>query len=172
MLEMAYLHKDELERILPKYKCSSEYLYFGTGGYLDLVPKVADSTWSEIYYASLCNGKIVGYLGASVARAPNVVESLSLMAFTKASRTLMSDVVAFIDILHTQGFHSCSFTAVEGGPGIKLYRHAMRSHPELGIREVGTFYGVARGPDGKNRDNTAFQIFWPENIAAGRYIPS
>lgn len=136
MLEHASLYKEEIQRLYLKNINKEKYKKAFYTSYISNL-EIASNDWNDVQRASIEDGKVIGYLGASISRVHGMVTELALMNFTENhTETFSKDTKEFFIFLFKK-FRKIKWSCAEGN--IVPLKHYRALCKRLGGREVGTF---------------------------------
>lgn len=159
MLEHAYYNQSELCQCIEKI-LNDKNLYFYFMFPVKFFALEIDVTdYNSIQFVSKStDGKIIGFLSASVNHGHDSIDSLNLINFTGKPNIIFSkDVESFFDeIFIKRHFRKCTFSAIEQNPAITLYRKLIK---KFDGREVGFLKENKKLTDGNYYNEVLFEIF-------------
>ena len=110
MLEIAYVNKDELQKKFLSIAFVDRYKYYVYNSYIDYTLDIKDSSWEALEFVSKKDGKIIGYLKATINRPLNYVDSLRVINFGDKDIEFSRDFRQFlIDIFEKYDFRKINF---------------------------------------------------------------
>lgn len=170
MLDHAYFHREELEKIVKKEFSPAaslgRYKFLHTFSYHDFKSYVVESdTKRWIQMVSMSDGQINGYLAADVDRSVNAVKEMVVFGF-KRSAEFSHDFRRFVwKLFLGYNFNKMSFTAVVGSPAERMYDHYVTKY---GGRIVGTHKSHVKLIDGKVYDLKMYEMMRDDALKLAR----
>lgn len=157
MLELAYLHEGELNRIYAREITTEKYKYLNSTWYNDYSIEIKEDSWEKLQFVSIDEyNRVLGYFEARIDRAANYVDGLTVVSFYDASYIFSKDCLQFInDLFDKYGFNKINFSVFIGNPAEKIYDKYIEKY---GGRVVGIFRNNARLSDGKLYDEKYYEI--------------
>lgn len=157
MIEIAQLHKDELERLVSAVWFEDRYKYWNSSVYYGQA-KVEDNTWNTHQFVSVDKkGNVIGYIDYSIDRESDRVYGLGIINFTDDIITFGLDLRQVLDdIFRKFNFRKLCYAVVCGNPIEKSYD---RMTEKYGGRVVGICRQEVRLMDGILYDLKKYEIF-------------
>lgn len=148
----AYHVADELKRLW------TDFIYSPRGRWLTITSyrhqlTIDDTEWIRMQRAVICDGRIVGYLGASIDRDVRRVDQLVAANFIGGHTGFALALRAFVRELRSS-FEVLHWSAVADAPSAAMYRRATR----YGVRVVGVQRRAVRLTDGSLHDLELYEI--------------
>lgn len=182
MLDFANRYTHEIRRKLTDLETSPEGLFYNSTSFVEFKYTDFESDEFDICRASVakicdsdgeyCYDYIGGYIEANIDRRKMIVDNICLAYFPNddgSGVTVFRDFIRFFDYLGEIGMVSGQFYAVDGSPGLELYRRFSKMRPN-NIYEIGKSYASFKDVNGKYRDTVIFSCLWEDNIPKNRYI--
>lgn len=156
MLDLAINHKDELLELHKSIIFNDKYKYWNNGCYYDKLT-IEESTWNQHQFVSMCDNKVIGYIGYSIMRSDgDKVYNINAINYSDNKGTFGKDLgQALIDIFEKFNFRTICFTVVVGNPIEKSYDSLVKKY---GGRIVGIYKDYNKLIDGKLYDLKMYQI--------------
>jgi|ERR1035437_1260923 hypothetical protein len=155
MLELAYLHKEELQKLYAKVVTLdvNKFLFFGEYNNYTLI--IDDNNFNKVQLVSVYNDIIIGYFEASVDRTSNDVTSITMVNLQNNYHNIFAiDVIRFYKLL--KKFRKISFMVAVGNP---LEKHYDKIGPKLGWDVIGIKRAHVMLSDRKFYDLKMYEIF-------------
>lgn len=157
MLELAYLHKEELYEKFASASLDFSNMYFYANSYVSYEYKIEEDSWNKIQLVSISNHNILGYMNANIKRAPRYVDSLQIINFTKEPFVFARDLFQFFNLLFFDyNFYKINFSVVIGNSAEKIYDKIIKKYNG---RIVGIFKDDVQIPDGTIHDQKFYEVF-------------
>lgn len=141
MLKIAKPYENEIQGLIADIALDPYYKWW-TGRYIDTVKKIDEDFWANIQMVSVdTEGKVIGYFGASIARAEYYINNVSCINFYEGSEgkkvIFAKDLLKFINFLvKDQKFKKINWTVFVGNPVEAKYDRLIKKY---GGRIVGVF---------------------------------
>lgn len=159
MLEPAIKYKDQLQNLQYEVWFNDKYKYWNSDVYHQHI-QIDDNTWNRHQFVSVCDGKVIGYIAYSIARAENYAYSLSIINFSDNKIIFGKDLgQALKDIFEKYKFRKLKFNVVIGNPIEKSYDKMIRKY---GGRIVGILREDLKLIDGEYYDKKLYEILASE----------
>lgn len=157
MLELAYHNREELKSKFIDIAFNEKYKYWDSSTYIDYEPEVAKSSYEKIQYVSKQNGKIIGYLSASVNVVCGYISNLSVVNFYDKNIEFSKDFYKFLtDLFIKFKFYKVGFLVVIGNPAERMYDRFIKKYDG---RVIGTFVKDTKLWTGEYCDTKCYEIF-------------
>lgn len=153
MIDYAMSHKDELEKLLARFECTEEAVYFSPYSYIGQT-KVEGDTWHKLQLVAIHNGAIQGYCGLGINRATLSIDSIGACKFCQGRELeFAADLSRIFEFLR-QHFRHIRWSVVAGCPTQPIYE---RITSQFDGRIAGRFT-----QDCKLRDGRLCDLIWHE----------
>lgn len=155
MITYAALHKTETEESLKKLQASPKGIFFSPQPYIDFEAKISDDTWSELQLVAIHNGRVQGYLKASINRLCQTVWNICICKFCDGHELeFAADLTKIMHFLQ-QHFRTIRWSTIVGSPTEAIYEKLAL---QLGGGCVARFTNYNRLRDGRLADARWFEI--------------
>jgi RimJ/RimL family protein N-acetyltransferase len=135
MLDLAMNHKDELQKLFRETYHNPKYKYYNGSYHEDR--DYGSSTWSHHDFASIHDGKVIGFIGYMVDREVRGVYNFGIINFSDKKAVFGIDVLQIFDDI----FYKFNFTRAEWR--VNCGNPIERSYDKLAERMGGRIIGIS-----------------------------
>ncbi len=159
MLDIAYNHKEALQREYARAIFKPENFYYFSAPYHGYELKIDNDSWENLQFVSVTQTvdtylEINGYFCANISRSTNHVTNMQLIKFKD---NISHDLVRFLrNLFEKYQFRKIEWFVVIGNPAEKMYDRIIDA---WGGRVVGIFREHVRLIDNKLYDIKYYEIF-------------
>jgi len=157
MLELAFKHREELQRKYQEFITTERSKFFYRGFGRQYILNVDDSSSDGIQMVSVgYDGDILGYMGVTINRLTATACSYEAINFVPGNQTYKEDLAQFdINLFTKFGVDRILWSVVVGNPAEKIYDYFA---DVCGARIVGTFTRDLILSDGKLYDEKYYEL--------------
>lgn len=152
MLKPAILYKQEIESLFAERIYTTDFYYYNGYPFWFEFPEIKPKE-NRFDWASIIDGKVVGYLSYRIDPYTDNVYDIGLISFDKGNIKFVKEVYNQITKLVTI-HHRVEWKAIEGNPAIRGYSKFCRKHNGRILR----LHDVTKDMNGEYKDTYIFEV--------------
>jgi len=168
MIQPAFIHKTELQKIYAEYIYKEKYKYYSLGVSTKYELEIDNSDWKMIQYCSIINNKIIGYFCAHIIRSDNKITEIGILNFIEDNdflhktlhKTLGIDLIKFFRMLYLdKNIHKIEWSVILNK---KLKSRTEIFYDNIAEKYNGSIIGISHDAiklrDGKYYDRKYYEL--------------